>query len=57
MSAGFTAFKVKVGKNLNDDIKRLEFIRSIIGWENTLVSRYFSTYILNEKYTINYRKS
>nr|CAH7738181.1 unnamed protein product [Callosobruchus chinensis] len=33
---GFDAFKVKVGKNLYEDIKRLEFIRNIIGWERTL---------------------
>lgn len=37
MQAGFTAFKVKVGKNLYEDIKRLDFIRNIIGWERTLV--------------------
>ncbi|VEN46572.1 unnamed protein product [Callosobruchus maculatus] len=34
---GFDAFKVKVGKNLYEDIKRLEFIRNIIGWERTLM--------------------
>ncbi|KAG5888707.1 hypothetical protein JTB14_035772 [Gonioctena quinquepunctata] len=37
MDAGFTAFKVKVGKNLDDDIKRLKVIRSIIGWDKTLM--------------------
>lgn len=38
MDAGFTAFKLKVGKNLYEDIKRIEFVRNIIGWERTLVS-------------------
>ncbi|KAG5888705.1 hypothetical protein JTB14_035770 [Gonioctena quinquepunctata] len=37
VDAGFTAFKVKVGKNLDDDIKRLEVIRSTIGWDKTLM--------------------
>ncbi|CAG9857588.1 unnamed protein product [Phyllotreta striolata] len=37
MDAGFTAFKVKVGKNLKDDVKRLEYIRNVIGWDKTLM--------------------
>ncbi|CAG9822126.1 unnamed protein product [Phaedon cochleariae] len=37
LNAGFTAFKLKVGKNLQDDIQRLEFVRNIIGWDRTLM--------------------
>lgn len=37
MDLGFNAFKVKVGKNLYEDIKRLEFIRNIIGPDRTLM--------------------
>ncbi|KAL3269047.1 hypothetical protein HHI36_008130 [Cryptolaemus montrouzieri] len=37
LELGFTAFKVKVGKNLYEDVKRLEKIRSIIGWDKTLM--------------------
>lgn len=35
---GFTAFKIKVGQDLQDDIRRLTAVRNIIGWENKLVS-------------------
>ncbi|HTK37314.1 MAG TPA: L-fuconate dehydratase [Pyrinomonadaceae bacterium] len=34
---GWTHFKMKVGRDLNDDIRRAELIRSEIGWERTLM--------------------
>lgn len=37
LDLGYTVFKVKVGQNLKDDIKRCELLRSIIGYENTLM--------------------
>lgn len=37
LDMGFTSFKVKVGGDLQDDIKRLTAVRNIIGWENKLM--------------------
>ncbi|KAK9889555.1 hypothetical protein WA026_006909 [Henosepilachna vigintioctopunctata] len=37
LDLGFTAFKVKVGQNLYEDVKRLEKIRALIGWDKTLM--------------------
>ncbi|XP_050304770.1 mitochondrial enolase superfamily member 1-like [Anthonomus grandis grandis] len=37
LDMGYTVFKVKVGKNLQDDIKRCELLRSIIGYDRTLM--------------------
>lgn len=37
MDLGYTAFKIKVGQNLNNDIQRCRIIRNIIGWENKLM--------------------
>lgn len=37
MQAGFTAFKIKVGQNLENDIKRCRLVREEIGWENQLM--------------------
>lgn len=37
MDLGYTAFKIKVGQNLNDDIQRCKIVRNIIGWENKLM--------------------
>jgi len=34
---GFKAFKVKVGGNLEDDVRRCEMMREIIGYENKLM--------------------
>lgn len=45
MDLGFTAFKMKVGKNLYEDIKRLETVRNIIGWDKTLVM--ITKYLIN----------
>lgn len=39
LDLGFTTFKMKVGQNLQDDIKRLEIVRNVIGWDKTLVSK------------------
>lgn len=39
LDMGFTAFKVKVGQSLEDDIKRLKTVRNVIGWDNKLVSK------------------
>jgi L-fuconate dehydratase len=37
LAHGFTAFKVKVGQNLEDDRRRCAMVREIIGWDNKLV--------------------
>lgn len=39
LDLGFTAFKIKVGKNLQDDIRRLQAVRNVIGWDKQLVRR------------------
>ncbi|KAI4461230.1 enolase superfamily mandelate racemase [Holotrichia oblita] len=36
LDLGFTFFKVKIGNNLKDDIKRLKLVRNVIGWDNIL---------------------
>ncbi|XP_018327603.1 mitochondrial enolase superfamily member 1 [Agrilus planipennis] len=33
---GFNHFKIKVGLNLDDDIRRLKIVRNIIGWDKKL---------------------
>lgn len=38
LDQGFTAFKLKVGSNMDDDINRCRIIREIIGWKNQLVT-------------------
>lgn len=48
LDLGFTAFKVKVGKNLQDDIQRLTFVRNAIGWDKILVS----TFIIADYFTV-----
>uniref|UniRef100_A0A6M2E3X6 Mitochondrial enolase superfamily member 1 n=1 Tax=Xenopsylla cheopis TaxID=163159 RepID=A0A6M2E3X6_XENCH len=37
LKQGFTAFKLKVGSNVEDDINRCKIIREIIGWNNLLM--------------------
>jgi len=37
LANGFTAFKVKVGQNLEEDRRRCVMVREIIGWDNKLV--------------------
>jgi L-fuconate dehydratase len=37
MDQGWTHFKMKVGRNLDDDARRAELIRKEIGWEHTLM--------------------
>jgi len=37
MDGGFTAFKLKVGSNLEDDKRRLAIMRRTIGWERKLM--------------------
>jgi hypothetical protein len=37
LAKGFSAFKVKVGQNLEDDRFRCALVREIIGWDNKLV--------------------
>lgn len=54
MDAGFDAFKVKVGKNLYEDIQRLEFIRNIIGWDKTLVNIFILINNVRKKKLENY---
>ena len=37
IAEGWTAFKMKVGRNLNDDIRRAALIRDEIGWDHALM--------------------
>ncbi len=37
LASGFTAFKMKVGRNLEDDVRRAALIREEIGWEHALM--------------------
>lgn len=37
LKKGFTSFKIKVGKDLQNDISRCRLIRNTIGWENNLM--------------------
>lgn len=37
LANGFTAFKVKVGQNLEDDRRRCAMVREVISWNNKLV--------------------
>jgi L-fuconate dehydratase len=37
LNDGFTRFKIKVGENLANDLSRCNFVRELIGWENTLM--------------------
>ena len=37
LNSGWTKFKVKVGADLEDDIRRCSLIRKLIGPNNTLV--------------------
>ncbi|CAG9806215.1 unnamed protein product [Chironomus riparius] len=37
MNKGFNAFKIKIGQNLESDIKRCKLIREIIGYDNVLM--------------------
>lgn len=37
LDRGFTSFKVKVGRNLEDDVKRCRLIRDAIGYDNRLM--------------------
>jgi len=37
MAQGWTDFKMKVGRNLEDDLRRAHLIREEIGWERTLL--------------------
>lgn len=43
---GWTKFKVKVGADLEDDIRRCRLIRQMIGPENTLVRLVFTIKVL-----------
>jgi L-fuconate dehydratase len=37
LSKGFNKFKIKVGQNLESDINRCNYLRKLIGWNNTLM--------------------
>jgi L-fuconate dehydratase len=37
LAQGWTHFKMKVGRNLNDDLRRAQIIREEIGWDRTLM--------------------
>lgn len=42
LKSGWTKFKVKVGADLEDDIRRCRLIRQMIGPNNTLVRSFLS---------------
>ena len=37
LKRGFTAFKMKVGSDLEDDKRRLKVLRDCIGWEHLVM--------------------
>lgn len=37
LDLGFTAFKIKVGQNLEADVEKCKLMRDLIGWENKLM--------------------
>ena len=37
MSEGFNDFKIKVGSDLEDDIRRCRIMRNTIGWDRRLM--------------------
>lgn len=39
MKKGFSAFKIKVGKDVTEDIKRCQLVRRVIGPDNLLASK------------------
>lgn len=47
LDLGFTAFKVKVGQNLDNDKQRCKMVRESIGWENTMVRLLFYALVLS----------
>lgn len=40
IAKGFTAFKIKVGRDIDSDIRRCKILREEIGWTNRLVKFY-----------------
>lgn len=48
MKEGFSAFKIKVGQNLEDDIKRCQLMRDTIGWNNILLTDANQVWDVNE---------
>lgn len=38
LSQGYTAFKIKVGQDINNDLAKCKLIRDEIGWSNILVN-------------------
>lgn len=51
MQAGWTRFKVKVGRSLEDDIRRLTVVREEIGWERLLMVDANQTWDVQEAIT------
>ena len=37
MSEGFSAFKLKVGSDVDDDIRRCRIMRNTIGWDRMMM--------------------
>lgn len=52
LKSGWTKFKVKVGADLEDDIRRCRLIRQMIGPNNTLVSSVFALTIVCKEITV-----
>lgn len=51
LQQGYTGFKVKVGDNLEDDIKRCKLVRDVIGWDNHLMVDANQRWDVNEAIT------
>ncbi|KAK9300469.1 hypothetical protein QLX08_006819 [Tetragonisca angustula] len=48
LALGFTSFKVKVGQNLTDDIRRCQLVRETIGYKNKLMLDANQIWSINE---------
>ncbi|XP_071442155.1 mitochondrial enolase superfamily member 1-like isoform X2 [Hetaerina americana] len=48
MASGFNSFKIKVGQNLDEDVRRCRMLRNLIGWDNTLMMDANQVWDVNE---------
>lgn len=49
LGQGYTAFKIKVGQDIDKDLARCKLIRDQIGWSNILVSHSILIRIFRDK--------
>ncbi|KAK6638283.1 hypothetical protein RUM44_008712 [Polyplax serrata] len=53
MKKGFSAFKIKVGKDVTEDIKRCQLVRRVIGPDNLLASKIITVMLdANQKWDV-----